>query len=173
MFAAAFLTRATATPLIEGTAGAGHTVVLSDAGNPFAEVTAGADGKWSYLPPAPLSEGFHALTARARSGALTSASSGILELRIDTLAPRVPTLSVPSPNRRATPTISGTAEAAVTIKIFDGSILVGATTSLASGTWTFTSVNPFTEGEHRLTVLALDAAGTKVRARRRRSWSST
>ena len=161
VFAAAFLTRATATPLIEGTAGAGHTVVLSDAGNPFAEVTAGADGKWSYLPPAPLSEGFHALTARARSGALTSVSSGILELRIDTLAPRVPTLSVPSPNRRATPTISGTAEAAATIKIYDGAILIGATTSFANGTWTYTPVKAFTEGEHRLTVLALDAAGNE------------
>jgi hypothetical protein len=160
-FAAAFLALNTTTPLIEGTAAAGNTILLSDGDTPLAEVLAGADGKWSYLPPAPLSEGLHLLTARARSEGSTSASSETLKLRIDTRPPFVPTLSVQSPSRRVAPTMAGFGEADATVKIFDGATLIGATTALANGAWTFTPQKPFTEGEHRLTVLAVDAVGNE------------
>ncbi|MEI6466251.1 MAG: Ig-like domain-containing protein, partial [Verrucomicrobiota bacterium] len=161
VFASAFLSRSSNTPLIEGTAAVGNTVLLFDAGNALAEVPVGTDGKWSYRPTVPLSEGVHTLTARARSSGITSALSGPLELRIDTVAPVAASLTVQSPSRKATPTLTGFAEAGVTVKVYDGQALVAVTTSLANGNWSFSPLKAFAEGEHALTVILQDAAGNE------------
>ena len=57
-----------------------------------------------------------------------------------------------------TPTLSGTAEAGSTVKIYDGSTLLGTTTAGSDGSWSFTTP-ALGDGQHSLTVTVTDAAG--------------
>ena len=59
--------------------------------------------------------------------------------------------------------LTGTAAAGSTVKIYDGSTLLGNTTADASGAWSFHTVSLVT-GSHSLTATATDAAGTTSEA---------
>ncbi len=55
-------------------------------------------------------------------------------------------------------TLTGTAEANSTVKIFDGATLLGTATAAANGTWSFTTA-ALTNGAHSFTATDTDAAG--------------
>lgn len=84
-------------------------------------------------------------------------------------APSVPTLppasdsgssSIDGITKVTTPTLTGTAEAGVTVRLYDGATLLGSTTADGSGNWSITS-SVLTEGSHTLTARAVDAAGNE------------
>ena len=54
--------------------------------------------------------------------------------------------------------LTGAAEANSTVKIFDGSALLGSTTANGSGAWSYTTA-PLATGSHSFTATATDAAG--------------
>ena len=96
-----------------------------------------------------------------------------LSVTIDTTAPSVSTpLLLPADDTGAsntdritninTPMLTGTAEAGTFIELFDGSTLVGTTTTATGGpvvvSWTITS-SALTDGVHMLTARGTDAAG--------------
>ncbi|MGX9221460.1 Ig-like domain-containing protein [Massilia varians] len=160
-----------ARPTFTGTAEAGATVKLYDTDKTtlLGSATADGAGKWSIVPTSPLSSGTHALSVTATDAANnTSGFSSTLSVTIDTAAPAAPLLDAGSdsglPGDRitndATPTVSGTAEAGATVKLYDsnGSTELGSTTADGSGRWSITSSN-LANGPHALTVKATDAAG--------------
>ena len=49
----------------------------------------------------------------------------------------------------STPTLSGTAEAGATVRVFDGAISLGTTTAAANGTWQYTTTTLATAAHHR------------------------
>ena len=55
-------------------------------------------------------------------------------------------------------TLSGTAEANATVKVFDGATLLGSVVANASGAWSYTTA-ALANGSHSLTATATDAAG--------------
>ena len=63
-------------------------------------------------------------------------------------------------------TLTGTAEANSTVKVFDGTTLFGSATANGSGAWTYTTA-ALADGAHNLTATATDAAGNTGAARRR------
>ena len=57
-----------------------------------------------------------------------------------------------------TPTLTGTAEAGATVRVYDGSVLLGSVTAGADGRWSFTTP-ALNNGSHTLSVTVTDAAG--------------
>ena len=55
-------------------------------------------------------------------------------------------------------TLTGTAEANSTIKVYDGATLLGTATANGSGAWSYTTA-ALANGAHSLTATATDAAG--------------
>ncbi len=68
-------------------------------------------------------------------------------------------------------TLTGTAEANSTVKVYDGATLLGTATANGSGAWSFTTA-ALANGAHSLTATATDAAGNtsaaSTRAQRHR-----
>ena len=57
-----------------------------------------------------------------------------------------------------TPTLTGTAEANSTVKVYDGATLLGSAMANGSGAWSYTS-GVLADGDHSLTATDTDAAG--------------
>ena len=55
-------------------------------------------------------------------------------------------------------TLTGTAEANSTVKVYDGATLLGSATANGSGAWSYTTA-ALANGAHSLTATATDAAG--------------
>ena len=55
-------------------------------------------------------------------------------------------------------TLTGTAEANATVKVYDGATLLGTATANGSGAWSYTT-GALANGGHSLTATATDAAG--------------
>ncbi len=129
------------TPTLSGTAEANSTVKLSDNGT---LIIANGSGVWSYTT-AGLSDGSHGFTATATDVAgNTSVASAALNVTIDTVAPAAPIITSFSQDTGTlgdhitgdnTPTLTGTAEANSTVKLFDNGTLIGSVTANASGVW--------------------------------------
>ncbi len=155
---------------VKGTANASATIKLFDGANQVGTAVADANGAWSMTTTA-LNEGLRVLSATATDSAGNeSAASALLTVTIDLTAPAAPvSLDLPTASDNGlstvdnvtsttTPTLTGTAEANATIKVFDRATLLGTTTASASGAWTFTSP-VLADGTHTLTATATDAAG--------------
>ena len=129
--------------------------------------TANGSGAWSYTTAA-LANGAHSLTATATDAAgNTGAASAALSVTIDTTAPVAPSIASFSTDSGTvgdgitndnTLTLTGTAEANSTVKVYDGATLLGSATANGSGAWTYTTA-ALANGAHSLTATATDAAG--------------
>lgn len=162
-----------AQPTLTGTAEAGATVKIFDNGVQIGSVTA-TGGAWSFTPSPALSNGPHTLTFTATDAAgNASAPTAGYTINVDTLAPAAPVISSviddvgsvigpvtgTNPTNDTRPTLSGTAEANATVRIYDGITLVGTVTADASGNWTLPETTTLTQGTHNFTATATDAAG--------------
>ncbi|HCT5583957.1 TPA: BapA prefix-like domain-containing protein [Enterobacter kobei] len=161
-----------AQPTLSGTAEAGSTVKIFDNGVQIGSVTA-TGGAWSFTPSPALGNGSHNLTFTATDAAgNASAPTAGYVINVDTLAPAAPVISsviddvgsvtgsVTGPTNDTRPTLSGTAEANATVRIYDGITLVGTVTADASGNWTLPqTTTTLTQGTHNFTATATDAAG--------------
>ncbi|ENK7105546.1 BapA prefix-like domain-containing protein [Enterobacter kobei] len=161
-----------AQPTLSGTAEAGSTVKIFDNGVQIGSVTA-TGGAWSFTPSPALGNGSHNLTFTATdaAGNVSAPTAGYV-INVDTLAPAAPVISsviddvgsvtgpVTGPTNDTRPTLSGTAEANATVRIYDGITLVGTVTADASGNWTLPqTTTTLTQGTHNFTATATDAAG--------------
>ena len=86
---------------------------------------------------------------------------------IDTAAPVVPSIAAYSTDSGMvgdgvtndnTLTLTGTAEANATVKVYDGATLLGSATADGSGNWSYTTA-ALANGAHSLTATATDVAG--------------
>ena len=99
--------------------------------------------------------------------AIPEQPSTVLAVTIDTAAPAVPTIASFSTDsglvgdhltNDSTLTLAGTAEANSTVKLYDGTSLLGSVAANGSGAWSYTTV-ALTNGAHSLTATATDTAG--------------
>ncbi|WP_304504116.1 Ig-like domain-containing protein [Corallococcus sp. EGB] len=145
----------TASPVITGTAEPGSTVYLVlDNGAPLGPILVNAQGEWSYPVQATLADGPHTLTATATDAAGNVSEPASLSFTIDTEAPDTTIESGP-----AQP--SNSASATFEFSSTGGGIryecsLDDAPYVLCDSPFT---VDSLTEGEHTLSVRAVDAAG--------------
>ena len=148
------------TPTIEGFGTPGDTLRIYVDGVLAGTTTVDNNGNWS-LTTLSLADGVHQVTAQAVDAAgNASAQSTALALTIDTTPPNAPAFSTPSGlTDNAQPPISGTAEPGSTIRLYDGTSLVGTAIVNANGSWTITPSAPLADGGHTFTATTTDAAG--------------
>ena len=110
-------------------------------------VTANGSGAWSYTTAA-LSNGSHSLTATATNGSGTSPSSTVRVVTVDTVAPGAPSINTFSNDTGTvgdgitsdnTLTLTGAAAANTTVRVYDGTTLLGTVTANGSGAWSYTT----------------------------------
>jgi hypothetical protein len=164
------------TPTITGKAEAGSSVHIYDNGKLLGSVAAGADGKWSYTPAAPLAQGPHSFTAVSKDTAgNASAPSDAHVVVIDTARPVRPEagdaqliddagpITGPITNGMATdddtPTFTGKAEPGAEVVIYDNGHEIGRVPVDEKGKWSFTPSIPLTDGDHSLSYEVVDQAG--------------
>lgn len=88
---------ATRSPVITGTAGPGHTVIIYVGGVEFARTAADASGNWSIpFPGSGLADGEHTIEAVAEYQGLRSGATS-RTFTVDTIAPETELLTAPDP----------------------------------------------------------------------------
>jgi hypothetical protein len=152
---------------LKGTAVANSTVEVFGGAKQIGTTTANSIGAWSFATGT-LVDGTHAITAKTMDVAGNlSTPSAALNVTIDTTAPAAPTVTSFSPDSNVIGdgitnankiTLTGTAEAKGTVKVFDGTTQIGTVTANASGAWTFVTAT-LTDATHAFTAKAMDAAG--------------
>ncbi|QLA69550.1 BapA prefix-like domain-containing protein [Enterobacter pasteurii] len=162
-----------ARPTLTGTAEAGATITIFDNGVQIGTAVA-TGGAWTFTPSTPLADGPHNLTFSATDAVgNASAQTGGYTINVDATAPVAPAITSivddvgsitgpvtgTNPTNDARPTLNGTAEANSTVRIYDGTTLIGTVTADANGSWTLPQTTVLAEGAHNLTVTATDAAG--------------
>lgn len=161
-------------PALSGTGEVGATITVLSDGQPIGTTIVGAGGTWNFTPSTALGNGLHTLTVTATDSAgNTSLPSGGFTYTVDTQAPAAPVITQVADdvgpltgnlnNGQATndarPTLSGTAEANSTVKIYDNGTLIDTVSADGGGAWIFTPGTALSNGNHTLTVTATDAAG--------------
>lgn len=162
------------TPTLNGTATANATVTVYENGQPVGTVQADGTGAWSYTPSTPLASGSHTWTATVTDAAgNVSPTSPNFTLIVDTAAPNAPVISQaiddvgsitgPLTSGQTTddtvPRLVGTSEPFATVKIYEGTTLVGTGTADGNGSWSILLNTTLTAGAHSFTAQATDAAG--------------
>ncbi|KNC17650.1 hypothetical protein AC790_01395 [Pantoea sp. RIT-PI-b] len=159
------------TPFLTGTAEAGSTIIIRDGTEILGSASVGSNGQWSFSSPQ-LDDGEHSLTTTVvdAAGNVGPASTAI-DFTVDTTVPTPATLVVSNDNSGApvlvpngastsdnTPLLSGAAEAGSLVTIYDGNVVIGSTTALGDGSWSFSSP-VLTDGSHTLTATVTDEVG--------------
>jgi len=162
------------TPTLSGKAEAGSTVRIYDNGALIGTTVADAAGNWSHTPNPQLGNGEHVftVTAQDKAGSVSDASDGfaivvdtipapppVIETVYDDEGSKTGLLNSGDLTDDAKPTIGGSAEAHATVVIRDHGLEIGRTTADANGKWSFDPVLPMGLGAHKLTAVAIDAAG--------------
>ncbi|HAS1052247.1 TPA: hypothetical protein JHK39_002570 [Enterobacter cloacae] len=170
------------TPTLSGKAEAGSTVKIYDQNGLLGEVTAKADGTWSFSPVAKLPEGEHRfhVTATDRAGN-TSVASDDFVLTLDYTAPDASKVSITDvvddfgsvtgsiasggKTDDNTPLIKGTgAEPGNTITVYNGDKVIGTAKVQADGTWELQVTKALPDGTYNLTVKETDSVGNTTAA---------
>ncbi|EPV2498541.1 Ig-like domain-containing protein [Enterobacter cloacae] len=170
------------TPTLSGKAEAGSTVKIYDQNGLLGEVTAKADGTWSFSPVAKLPEGEHRfhVTATDKAGN-TSVASDDFVLTLDYTAPDASKVSITDvvddfgsvtgsiasggKTDDNTPLIKGTgAEPGNTITVYNGDKVIGTAKVQADGTWELQVTKALPDGTYNLTVKETDSVGNTTAA---------
>ena len=127
--------------------------------------TADGSGVWSFTPTG-LADGAHTIVA-SQTDVAGNTGTASLSFTLDTAAPIAPTIASFSNDSGVvgdgitndnTLTLTGTAEANATVKVYDGATLLGTATANGTGAWSYTT-GTLNNGAHSLTATATDAAG--------------
>src|SRR5205807_2298540 len=148
-------TSATALTLA-GSAEANSTVKVYDGATLLGSVAAGGSGAWSYGTTGTLANGADRNSAADTEAAGNgSAASAALAVTVDSVAPAVPSIAAFSPDTgvvgdgitsATTLTLSGSAEANSTVKVYDGAALLGSVAAGASGSWSYGTTGTLANG---------------------------
>ncbi|MDF2639097.1 MAG: large repetitive protein [Novosphingobium lindaniclasticum] len=157
--------------LISGTAEIGATVSIDigDDGVIDGVVQADGAGAWTFMPGSPVADGTTiSVTATDAAGNISPPAT----VPVDSSVPVAPGITeiiqdVESGtgvvvrggvSNDATLTINGTAEPDSTVRVYDGTLLIGTLTASPSGDWTLTT-GVLSEGTHEFSVTATDETG--------------
>ena len=145
---------------VKGKAEPGSHVTLWDGTQSLVTLTATAEGIWSYTPEKSWTEGQHTFAASATDAAgNTSANSDAVLTVFDFTAPQPPSLTELGLSRTTRPTLTGWSEAQSTVSILEGSDVLGTAIAGENGVWKFLPDTAWSEGNHKISAQATDAAG--------------
>ncbi|WP_040652582.1 DUF4347 domain-containing protein [Pseudogulbenkiania ferrooxidans] len=159
------------TPTIVGTAIANSDITIYVDGVSVGVTTADGTGAWSFGLLTTLSDGPHAITAMASSGAVNSGVSTAYGVSIDTGAPSVPSgLGLSSATDTGSsssdgvtgnnqPTLTGTAEANSAVTVYVDGVAVGTAMADGSGAWSYSLTSALSDGSHSIRATSTDLAG--------------
>ncbi len=155
---------------LTGAAEANSTLKVFDGGTQIGTATANSAGAWTFTTSA-LATGNHNFTAQATDAAgNTGAASAALAVSVSPSTPAPPTAPVIATfsndsgvagdgiTNDNTLTLTGTAAANSTVKVFDGTNQIGTATANASGSWSYITA-VLNDAKHTLTAKATDASG--------------
>ena len=148
---------------LTGTAVAASTVNLYDGTTLLGTATANSSGAWSFAT-ATLANGIHDFTATDTVAGATSAASTVVAVRVDTAAPAAPVITGDAIVNTNEIALTGTAVdpdiagASDLVSIYEGTTLLGTTTTNASGAWSYTT-GALSAGAYAFTATVTDAAG--------------
>jgi Bacterial Ig-like domain/Bacterial Ig domain len=158
------------TPTFTGSAEAGATVTLFNGAAKVGTAVATTTGDWTITTSA-LGNGVHSITTKATDVAgNVSVASVALSVTIDAKAPATPARpdlitasdsgvsNTDNITKVTTPTFTGTAEAASTVTLTDGTTVIGTDVATAAGTWSITAPT-LADGVHSISAKAADASG--------------
>jgi hypothetical protein len=144
-------------PTLTGSGDANAVVGFTVDGTPItAKTTADSFGNWTFNPTG-LSDGQHTVIA-SETDAAGNTGTATLTFKLDSTAP-VDVITGDTLNQNGSFTLKGTAEAGNSIKIYDGSTLLGSTTAGSNGLWSFTTNALSKTIIHSFTSTATDIAG--------------
>ncbi|MBT8605611.1 hypothetical protein G6677_03895 [Polynucleobacter paneuropaeus] len=146
------------TLVLSGSALANSIVSLFDGSTSLGTILANGSGDWSRSVNL-SGQGVHAITANIVDLAGNSITSQSIIYNLDTISPVVSITSAGGSFTQSTQNISGIGEAGTIISIYDGSgtILLGTTTVMSNGSWTFTT-SLSTANSHSILAIDTDAA---------------
>ncbi|MBB4866733.1 hypothetical protein HNP46_005640 [Pseudomonas nitritireducens] len=135
-----------------GTAEANSTVIISGAnGALLGQVTAGANGAWTFTPTTPIANGV--VVSVVAKDAAGNVSVVAATTTVDAVAPPLPVIN-PSNGTL----LAGTAEAGATVILSVGGTVIGQVTANALGQWSFTPGSALANNT-QVSVVARDAVG--------------
>ena len=149
-------------PALAGQATPGATIQIYDGDQLVGEVKAGPDGRWYFVPTAPLAPGPHVLRVQAvgSDGALLASAEYPITVAAGAKPIEPPKIVSPKQGQVAPgDVLSGTAPAGSQVQIFDGDRLLGTTMAGANGKWRFKLPKDLQAGKHMFKVVILDQAG--------------
>ncbi|WP_455846455.1 Ig-like domain-containing protein, partial [Pantoea agglomerans] len=171
------------TPTLEGTGTPGHLIVIRDNGNVIGSTQVGDDGKWTWTPEIPLTDGEHKfeLVERDKDGHESGPTdgyviiidteapvrpgeggSGGIEQIFDDVEPKMGPIAKGGWTNDDTPTLSGSKQTPGDIIIIrDNGKEIGSAMVSADGTWVFTPQQPLEDGKHSFDIIARDPAGNR------------
>jgi hypothetical protein len=150
-------------PTMSGRGDVGSIIHILVDGREVGTAVVKPNGTWSFSLPQALSDGEYRLTARASNDAGWSVPSTSYGIQVDVTPPSQP--KIEAATEGTSPMLSGRAEAYSTVTVYDGTTLLGTTTTNIDGTWAFQLPSGLSNGTHALTVSAMDPAGnTSVRS---------
>ena len=161
-------------PTFSGEAEPGSPVIVYDNGTAIGSDTADESGNWSFTPADPISDGPHDFTTEVVDGAgNSSGQSDPTHIIIDTTGVSVAITHVIDDvgsitgditnggvTDDARPEFQGTGKADSIVTIQDGGTVLGSVVVGSDGTWSFTPSSDLAEGEHSISVTAVDKTGT-------------
>jgi hypothetical protein len=161
--------------VLTGTAEANSAVKVYDGTTQIGTATAGSNGAWTFTT-ANLATGNHSFTAKATDAAgNTGNASSAVPVTISNTTTPPPTSTKPGApvissfsedtgtkgdgiTNDNTITLTGTAAANSTIKVYDGATQIGTLKAAANGSWSFTTP-ALSDAKHTLTATATNSSG--------------
>jgi hypothetical protein len=153
------------TPTFAGVAEPGSTIIVSEGGAQLCTATADpVTGAWSCTPTTPLSQGSHTVAVTATDLAGNTGAPTNHGFTVDSSAVSTPSILSPTEGgatNDTTPTFSGTADPGSTVvTISEGGTSLCSAEADASGNWSCTPSAPMSVGNHTVTAVATNDAGT-------------
>jgi Ca2+-binding RTX toxin-like protein len=146
----------TSNDALTGSGDPNAVVTLREGTATLGTATANANGMWTFTPNA-LADGVHTIVA-SETDAAGNAGTASLTFTLDTTAP-VPVIKTEVLSKSGAVTLTGTtAEANDAIAVYDGTTLLGTTTTARNGAWSFPT-GKISDVVHTYTATATDVAG--------------
>jgi hypothetical protein len=149
-------------PQIVGSAEPGVNVTVYIDGVFAGQVTANAQGNFSFTPSSNFTDGTHTTQVSATDAAGNVSPLSAVQSFVTDTTTSSPTVSSPVTGQVSSttkPVITGTAEPGATVTIYIDNVVVGTTTADANGNFTFTTSSTLSDGLHSVKVEATDAVG--------------
>ncbi|MBN2390242.1 MAG: cadherin-like domain-containing protein, partial [Anaerolineae bacterium] len=146
----------------------GEVTVYDDEGTVVCTATVDPSGNWTCTPTTPLDEGEQTYEVTVTDEAGNESTPTPITITVDTVAPPAPTVTEPISDTTVTdptPAFAGTAEPGTTVIVgeMQGTVWVVLCEAVAdeNGNWACTPTTPLDNGEHTVTVVAVDEAGNE------------